>query len=324
MARAKAVDFFSTKNNSSDSEEEEDKPAVDPRFVLADSDSEGEEEQEDGDEDEEEKGRTSKKKTKDFFELAGKTDDGDDEEEDEEDEEEEEEEKEKKPVKTSSTKAKTKPMTKEEIEKHNKKIAKTGVVYFSRIPPLMDPGKLRMLLQRFGIVDRIYLVPEDPKAQAVRIRHGGNRALAYTEGWAEFTKKRYAKTCASTLNGNTIGGKKGSQHYDDIMNAKYLPKFKWSDLSEQLAQETHNRQARLRTEISQATRENQTYIQSLEKSKAAERRRQRQEEEGGETEEKPAKKVHRDFYQGKTHSARAKEGKKELDGSVGSILGSVM
>ncbi|KAG5359525.1 Pre-rRNA-processing protein [Yarrowia sp. C11] len=317
MARAKAVDFFSTKNDSSDSEED-DKPVVDPRFVLADSDSEGEQEEEE----EEEKGRTSKKKSKDFFELAGKTEDDDD----DEDEEAEEEELKKTEVKEKkSTKAKVKPMTKEEIEKHNKKIAKTGVVYFSRIPPLMDPGKLRMLLQRFGIVDRIYLVPEDPKAQAVRIRHGGNRALAYTEGWAEFTKKRYAKTCASTLNGNTIGGKKGSQHYDDIMNAKYLPKFKWSDLSEQLAQETHNRQARLRTEISQATRENQTYIQSLEKSKAAERRRQRQEEEGGEgEEEKPAKKVHRDFHQGKTHSARAKEGKKELDGSVGSILGSVM
>lgn len=320
MARSKAVDFFSTKGDSSDSEEE-DKAVVDPRFVLADSDSEGEQEEEE-DEDEEEKGRTSKKKSKDFFELAGKRDD-DDEDDEDEDEVEEAADKKEKPTK-SSTKAKVKPMTKEEIEKHNKKIAKTGVVYFSRIPPLMDPGKLRMLLQRFGIVDRIYLVPEDPKAQAVRIRHGGNRALAYTEGWAEFTKKRYAKTCASTLNGNTIGGKKGSQHYDDIMNAKYLPKFKWNDLSEQLAQETHNRQARLRTEISQATRENQTYIQSLEKSKAAERRRQRQEEEGGEVEDRPEKKVHREFYQGKTHSARAKEGKKELDGGVGSILGRVM
>lgn len=322
MARSKAVDFFSTKNDSSDSEED-DKPVVDPRFVLADSDSEGQQEDDgDEDDDEEEKGRTSKKKSTDFFQLARKIGDDEDEDEDGDDEAEAEETAEKKTSKPS--KQKVKPMTKEEIEKHNKKIAKTGVVYFSRIPPLMDPGKLRMLLQRFGIVDRIYLVPEDPKAQAVRIRHGGNRALAYTEGWAEFTKKRYAKTCASTLNGNTIGGKKGSQHYDDIMNAKYLPKFKWNDLSEQLAQETHNRQARLRTEISQATRENQTYIQSLEKSKAAERRRQRQEEEGGEEEEKPAKKVHREFYQGKTHSARAKEGKKELDGGVGSILGRVM
>lgn len=316
MARSKAVDFFSTKNDSSDSEEDG-KAVVDPRFVLADSDSEAEQEDDGDEDDEEEKGRTSKKKSTDFFQLKTKDEDeGDDDEDDEETAEQ----------KTSKTtaKQKVKPMTKEEIEKHNKKIAKTGVVYFSRIPPLMDPGKLRMLLQRFGIVDRIYLVPEDPKAQAVRIRHGGNRALAYTEGWAEFTKKRYAKTCASTLNGNTIGGKKGSQHYDDIMNAKYLPKFKWNDLSEQLAQETHNRQARLRTEISQATRENQTYIQSLEKSKAAERRRQREEEEGGEETEKPTKKVHRDFYQGKTHSARAKEGKKELDGGVGSILGSVM
>lgn len=309
MARTKAVDFFSAKNDS-DSDSDAEAP-VDPRFVLHDSDSEVEADEE---EEDEEKGR-DKKKSKDVFELAG----GDDDDEEEE-EEAGEEVVEKKEVKVA--KKKVKPMTKEEIEKHNKKVAKTGVVYFSRIPPLMDPGKMRFLLQRFGSVDRIFLVPEDPKAQAIRVRHGGNRAISYTEGWAEFTKKRYAKTCASTLNNNTIGGKKGSQHYDDIMNAKYLPKFKWSDLSEQLAQETHNRQARLRTEISQATRENQTYIQSLEKSKAAERRRQKQEEEGV-VEKEGRKQVHREFFQGKTHSKREEKGRK-VGEEVGSILGRVM
>lgn len=30
-----------------------------------------------------------------------------------------------------------------------------------------------------------------------------------------------------------IGGKRGSQHYHEIWNIKYLPKFKWRHLTEQ-------------------------------------------------------------------------------------------
>lgn len=43
-----------------------------------------------------------------------------------------------------------------EAEKTNKK----GVCYLSRIPPKMDPLKLRQLLSPYGEIKRIYLAPE--------------------------------------------------------------------------------------------------------------------------------------------------------------------
>lgn len=38
---------------------------------------------------------------------------------------------------------------------------KRGVVYLSRIPPFMNPQKLRRILEQFGEIGRIYLTPED-------------------------------------------------------------------------------------------------------------------------------------------------------------------
>ena len=35
------------------------------------------------------------------------------------------------------------------------------------------------------------------------------------------------------------GGKKGSCYHDDILNVKYLPGFKWTDLTEQIAKKTY-------------------------------------------------------------------------------------
>ncbi|KAI8017869.1 Pre-rRNA-processing protein ESF2 [Camellia lanceoleosa] len=41
---------------------------------------------------------------------------------------------------------------------------KRGVCYLSRIPPHMDPLKLRQILSQYGEIQRIYLTPEDPAA----------------------------------------------------------------------------------------------------------------------------------------------------------------
>ncbi|KAH3900780.1 related to Pre-rRNA-processing protein ESF2 [Saccharomycodes ludwigii] len=144
---------------------------------------------------------------------------------------------------------------------------KTGVVYFSRIPPYMKPAKMRQILSRFGEVDRLFLKREEEKKYKQRVRSGGNKKVMYEEGWAEFIRKKDAKLCASTLNANIIGGKKGSFYHDDIMNVKYLPGFKWADLTEQIARENDVRQAKLQLEISQANKLNSEFIRNVEKSK---------------------------------------------------------
>ena len=93
----------------------------------------------------------------------------------------------------------------------------------------------------------------------------------YEEGWAEFIRKRDAKLCAQTLNSNIIGGKKGSFYHDDILNVKYLPGFKWADLTEQIARENDVRQAKLEMEISQANKLNAEFVKNVEKSKMLEK-----------------------------------------------------
>jgi len=52
------------------------------------------------------------------------------------------------------------------------------------------------------------------------------------------------------LNGQLIGGKKRHNlFYDDIWTIKYLPKFKWSNLTEKLAYDQKVREQRLRVEV---------------------------------------------------------------------------
>ncbi|KAK6512080.1 RNA-binding ATPase activator esf2 [Arthrobotrys musiformis] len=149
-------------------------------------------------------------------------------------------------------------------------LKKTGVLYLSRIPPYMSPPQIRHLLTPFGTINRIFLSPEPPHIYQKRLKNGGNKKRQFTEGWVEFVKKKDAKWCAESLNAQQVGGKKGGWWYDDVWNLKYLSGFKWGDLTEQIANENAARQARLRAEISQATRENKTYIRNVERAKMVE------------------------------------------------------
>ncbi|ODV95532.1 hypothetical protein PACTADRAFT_42962 [Pachysolen tannophilus NRRL Y-2460] len=185
---------------------------------------------------------------------------------------------------------KLKKLTAEQLQKHEKRIRKTGVVYFSKIPPYMKPSKMRQILSRFGEVDRLFLKPEDLKKYQKRVKYGGNKKRNYEEGWAEFINKSDAKLCVETLNGNKLGGKKNSFYYDDIMNVKYLPGFKWTDLTEQISKENEMRAAKLQAELSQANKLNKTYIRNIEKSKMVEniqkkKKQKAQKQETNETKE---------------------------------------
>ncbi|XP_001627090.2 pre-rRNA-processing protein ESF2 isoform X2 [Nematostella vectensis] len=145
---------------------------------------------------------------------------------------------------------------------------KPGIVYLSRLPPFMKPAKIRHTFSQFGEVGRLFLQPEDPSVRKKRKKFGGSGKKAFTEGWVEFKDKRIAKLVARSLNNTQIGGKKKSYYHDDIWNVKYLPKFLWGHLSEKIAFEKAAREQRMRTEISQAKKDANFYLESVEKSKA--------------------------------------------------------
>jgi ESF2/ABP1 family protein len=128
---------------------------------------------------------------------------------------------------------------------------KSGVVYISRVPPFMKPHTLKHFLEEHAPkgLGRIFLTPEDHTRYLARKKSGGNKKKSFTDGWVEFVSKNDAKAAASILNGNIMGGKKGNYYHDDLWNMKYLKGFKWSHLTEQIAAENAEREARLREEI---------------------------------------------------------------------------
>lgn len=204
---------------------------------------------------------------------------------------------------------KLKKMTPEQLAKEEKKIRKTGVCYLSSIPPYMKPVKLRSVLSRFGKLDRIFLKPEDQASYRKRVKYGGNKKKRFTEGWVEFVKKKDAKLCAQTMNGNIIGGKKSSYYHDDIVNIRYLPGLKWADLTQQIAKENEERQAKMMLEISQQAKLDKTFIGNVEKARRIDRKRKL---EGPEFEELLAKKV---FDQRDVTTTRADSTAKKADAS---------
>jgi len=170
----------------------------------------------------------------------------------------------------------------EELEKFQQKVELTGVVYLSRIPPFMQPHKLRHLLSEHGEIGRVYLAPESSSAREKRMRFGGNRKEKFVEGWVEFINKNEAKRVATLLNNRIIGmdrqrkhplkpaslgGKTTSFYHDDIWTIKYLPKFKWHHLTERIALEKASREQKLRAELARSKRENEFYLANVDKAK---------------------------------------------------------
>jgi ESF2/ABP1 family protein len=145
-----------------------------------------------------------------------------------------------------------KPLTPEALAAFKAAQDRAGVVYISRIPPGMQPAKVRHLMSAYGEVGRVYLQQEgmqfimhptdvllsghsvDAKRAYLRRKYTSTKKRHYTEGWVEFRDKKVARSVAGMLNAQPIGGKKGTRWRDDIWTMKYLPKFKWYMLTEQV------------------------------------------------------------------------------------------
>ena len=76
----------------------------------------------------------------------------------------------------------------------------------------------------------------DAKRAYLRRKYTTTKKPHYTEGWVEFKDKKIARSVAEMLNAQPIGGKKGTRWRDDVWTLKYLPKFKWHMLTEQVGE----------------------------------------------------------------------------------------
>eukprot|EP00890_Picochlorum_soloecismus_P006833 jgi/Picsp_1/975/NSC_04459-R1_protein len=142
------------------------------------------------------------------------------------------------------------------------KAEKRGIVY--------KPQKLRHLLEQYGEVGRVYLAPEDPLVRKKRKKMGGNSGRNFTEGWIEFEDKKDAKMVAQLLNGQPMGGKKRSSHYYDLWCIKYLPKFKWDHLTEELNYQRAVQDQKMAAEVAAAKRDRDFYLSRVDRAKAVE------------------------------------------------------
>ncbi|KAL4482541.1 hypothetical protein ABPG72_005784 [Tetrahymena utriculariae] len=154
----------------------------------------------------------------------------------------------------------------QKVEQFNKKQQQKGVCYLSRIPPYMKATYIRKLLDPYGI-ERVYLAAEDERKRKMRIKNGGNKRRCYTEGWVEFTDKRIAKRVALSLNCTKMIQKTRNFYGEDLWNIKYLPKFKWENLTERLNYQKRVRKEKLQQELQISKKEQDFYRQQLDQSK---------------------------------------------------------
>eukprot|EP01125_Pyxidicula_operculata_P022096 TRINITY_DN887_c0_g1_i6.p1 TRINITY_DN887_c0_g1~~TRINITY_DN887_c0_g1_i6.p1 ORF type:complete len:294 (-),score=95.29 TRINITY_DN887_c0_g1_i6:109-990(-) len=153
------------------------------------------------------------------------------------------------------------------LKKFQKEAKKRGVVYISRIPPRMKPSHIRTLLQEYGEIKRIYLAPESEVALKARKKRGGSKRKLFTEGWVEFENKKVAKETALLLNGTPMGGNnKRSLWYSDLWSIKYLKKFKWYHLTEEIRQKKREADKKLRAQVEKAKREANAFLENRERA----------------------------------------------------------
>ncbi|KAI0677001.1 hypothetical protein C8Q78DRAFT_959888 [Trametes maxima] len=230
-----------------------------------------------------------------------------------------------------------KPLTPEALAAFKAAQDRAGVIYISRIPPGMRPAKVRHLMSAYGEVGRVYLQQEDAKRAYLRRKYTSTKKAHYTEGWVEFKDKRVARSVAEMLNAQPIGGKKGSRWRDDVWTMKYLPKFKWHMLTEQIAHEAAVHQAQLRAELSQSRKEQREYLRNVELARVLDKRAERKRKagdgeedthEGSETKTRPQKVAKQDDVpRGPAKEKRKKpkpaEPRPDTQAQLESVLGSI-
>lgn len=131
--------------------------------------------------------------------------------------------------------AHAKPLQRDKLAKLKERVDKSGIVYMSRVPPHLKPLKLRQMLEVHATLGRLYMAPKE--AAPKKGKQGSNsqkQGKQFSEAWIEFKEKKQAKAVVEMLNCTPMGGKNRSRYKEDLWNLKYLPKFKWDHLTEEI------------------------------------------------------------------------------------------
>lgn len=182
-----------------------------------------------------------------------------------------------------------------------------GIIYVGHIPPRLRPKHLRNMLSVYGEIGRVFLQPEDSQVRK-RKKKSGLRRCDFTEGWVEFRDKRVAKKVAASLHNTQMGTRKRQSFSSDLWCIKYLHRFQWTHLSERLAYEQTVQQQRLRTEVSQAKRETNFYLNNVERSSHMDDTKRKRRRDGQQVDEKTW-----DFTQRQTEDEIQMKKKKKRD-----------
>merc|ERR1712039_108885 len=143
----------------------------------------------------------------------------------------------------------------------------------------------------------------------------------YVEGWVEFANRRLAKRIATTLNCTPVGGSKRHNFYrDDMWNMRYLPRFKWHQLTEQEIYNRQVRKARLEQKVGQARRENEFYLERVHQAKVQRKIAEKRSAKGIVPERNETDTLH----EGQRRGSNSKTSLYEIDGSTGDISDRVL
>merc|ERR1711934_815414 len=159
------------------------------------------------------------------------------------------------------------------------RLLKPGILWISTIPEGMNPAVIRQIFSKYGDVARIYLEPysqnSGPSGDAKDLIEGkkkkktGYNSGRFKEGWIEFESKTVAKNVAESKNMAEIAEKKHGAWSGQFWSLKYLSKFKWENLHEQLEHERQVRKKVIREEFQKAKEEQNEYLKQVADSKKA-------------------------------------------------------
>lgn len=146
-------------------------------------------------------------------------------------------------------------------EELKKDIDRSGVVYMGTVPKGMLPEDLRRLLEPYGVVKRIFMNPD--KKRTYR-----GKAI-FTEAWIEFEDGELAESLVEAINLKPMTQRRKSPYHSYTWLLKFLPNYKWSDLSQARSFKSRTRAEKLRERIIESRNE-ANYYRGISSKKVAE------------------------------------------------------